>query len=97
MEMCQKMEMIFRFLNFLDTARWANELNYDIPNYCIETISPAEKLLTHFFCYFSDRGIAFEQVFEKAAFIYSNLAVEYSRTKASLDELLNPESGKSFL
>jgi len=89
---------IFKKISWLDNSRWKSYSDC-IDNCSINLssadITDSEKILTHFLCYISDRGMTYSQVWDEGGFVYSNIVSEYEKGK-NIKELLNPDIQGSF-
>ena len=93
----------FKFMGFLDHARWSdfdnNKYNNDVLNYysinmANKNASGEEILLTHFLGYITNRQTPFERIFEQLDYIFSQLVHDFMFTKRSVNDLLAPEGDK---
>ena len=89
----KKIVDIFRKISWLDNGRWESMSN-DITHCSINlSISPdkltnSNKILTHFLCYISDRGMTYQQIWDKGGFVYSNIVSAYENEKEIITESL---------
>ena len=90
-----KIRDAFRITAFLDAARWESVGNYNLINFCSDSLSDDEKILTHWLCYVTDRQMPFDRIWSIGGFVFSELVHEM-KTRSDFD-LLNPSKpDKSF-
>ena len=111
MSIVQSQEMnrineIFKFMGFLDHARWCdcrnekekNDMsNYYSINMANKNASGEELLLTHFLGYITNRQTPFERVFEQLDYIFSQMVHDFVKETISVDDLLPLEVNESSL
>ncbi len=71
----------------LDGVRWSHQKNYGQINFCVDNLSPDEKLLTHWLCYITDRQISFEKVWDVWGYVISHLVRSYTQNNSTLDNI----------
>lgn len=82
---------IFEKIKWLDNNRWDSEVNNDeLMNVSSDDLNNAEKVLTHFLCYISDRGMPFSQIWKKGAFVYSDIVHAYTEGK-NTESIFKPD------
>jgi len=94
----QKIVDIFKKISWLDKYRYNSESSEDeicSINLSSSDLTNSDKILTHFLCYISDRGMTYSQIWDKGGFVYSNIVKEYT-DKKEIEYLLNPETDESF-
>lgn len=97
----KKIVDIFRKIRWLDNSRWESMPN-DIDHCSINlSISPdkltnSNKILTHFLCYISDRGMTYQQIWDKGGFVYSNIVSAYENENEKIERLINCGADDSF-
>jgi hypothetical protein len=97
----KKIVDIFRKIRWLDNSRWESMPN-DIGHCSINlSISPdkltnSNKILTHFLCYISDRGMTYQQIWDKGGFVYSNIVSAYENENEKIERLINCGADDSF-
>lgn len=86
---------IFGITNFLDSARWEKNDNYNLINFYHDTLPNDSKILTHWLCYITDRQMPFKRIWDIGGFVFSELV---DTIKKSRDlNVLNPKyPDKSF-
>ena len=84
-----KMNEKFKFMSFLDCARWRSKNNYYAINMANKNASGEQVLLTHFLGYITNRQTPFKIIFERLDYIFSQLVRDFFYG-ASVDELLSP-------
>lgn len=93
----EKIADIFQKISWLDKNRW--KLESDYTDNCSINLScdltNSDKILTHFLCYISDRGMTFSQIWDKGGFVYSNIVNAY-KNEESIDKLFNLGANDSF-
>lgn len=93
-----KIVNIFKKISWLDKNRWkliSGEDDFCSINLSSRYLTNSDKLLTHFLCYISDRGMTYSQIWDKGGFVYSNIVSEYENSK-NIENLLNPNLDGSF-
>lgn len=80
---------IFKTISWLDDKRWNVESNYDFVNSFRDDLTNCEKILTHWVCYITDRQMPFESVWEKGAYVFSELIYSYYRKGLSPKQILD--------
>ena len=97
----EKIVDIFKKISWLDNNRYnrsepksSEDMTCSI-NLSSSDLTNSDKILTHFLCYISDRGMTYSQIWDKGGFVYSNIVSEYVNEK-SPEELFDPESSDSF-
>ncbi|MGA3143278.1 MAG: hypothetical protein ABSF10_09590 [Verrucomicrobiota bacterium] len=93
-----KLRNILRIFSALDDARWSDTGNYNLINYCEEDFTPDEKLLTHWLCYITDRGTAFQRVWDVGGYVLSHLVRDFTKRRKTpertvLDDHLPAQGG----
>ena len=87
----------FKFMRFLDTARWKDDVNnYYTINMADKNVSGEQLLLTHFLGYITNRQTPFKRVFEQLDYIFSQLVQDYMGYRLSVEDLLAPDGDKSY-
>lgn len=94
-------EKYFRIANFIDEARWGRkrtnqefEDNLGI-NFYRDNLSPEVKLLTHWFCYITNRQLDYQRIWDVGGYVFSDMAKRINRN--NFRDLLNPNNrGDSF-
>ena len=73
------MKKKFEIINFIDSCRWDAECanNIGLINYAHEEMSDDLRLITHWICYITDRQMPFEQIWEIAGFVFSDMLKYY--------------------
>lgn len=89
------LDKIFKIISFYDQMRWESESGSNLINFYKEDISSDSKLMTHWFCYITDRQMPFQRIWDLGGFVFSEM-VEHYKNKKSL-EILNPASELSFI
>ncbi|MDK2463290.1 MAG: hypothetical protein QI223_00730 [Candidatus Korarchaeota archaeon] len=86
---------IFRMFAELDRVRWQVAENYNLVNYCVDSLSAEEKLLTHWVSYITDRQMPFEVVWEVGGYTLSYAVLIFGErgTEAVVRECLWPVGG----
>lgn len=89
------LDKIFKIISFYDQMRWESESGSNLINFYKEDISSDSKLMTHWFCYVTDRQMPFQRIWDLGGFVFSEM-VEHYKSKKSL-EILNPDNELSFI
>lgn len=86
---------IFGITDFLDSARWEKNYNYNLIDFYQDNLPNDSKILTHWLCYITDRQMPFKRIWDVGGFIFSELV---DKIKKSQDlNVLNPNfPHKSF-
>ncbi len=85
----------FEIISALDKIRWGHNCEHLIDiNYAHE-MNPAEKILTHWLCYITDRQMPYQIIWDVGGFVFSDLIKQYE-SGVSVECLLNPSSENSF-
>lgn len=93
---------IFRKIRWLDNSRWEsmpNDIDHCSINLSISSdkLTNSNKILTHFLCYISDRGMTYQQIWDKGGFVYSNMVSAYENKNENITEsLINCGADDSF-
>ncbi|RKX18029.1 MAG: hypothetical protein DRP51_09840, partial [Candidatus Zixiibacteriota bacterium] len=88
-----KINALFAITNFIDTARWDSDENYNLINFYSDSLSNDEKLLTHWLCYITDRQMPFRRIWDIGGFILSEI-VHKIREKKDM-AILDPANIKN--
>ncbi len=85
----EKLKTILKIISWLDNIRWKNSENYNFINFFDEdSMSNSEKILTHWFCYITERQMKFEIIWDKGGCIFSELVHDYCHSKENPETLL---------
>lgn len=90
MEYNDKLVDVFAITTFFDNARWGSEKNYNLINFCTDSLSDDEKLLVHWLCYVTDRQMPFDRIWSIGGFIISEIVHQMNRKKDL--SILNPSN-----
>ena len=93
--MRNRLSEIFKIISFYDKNRWVVKENYNLINFYKDKLDDDTKLLTHWFCYISDRQMLFQRIWDVGGFVYSDLVNSY-KTKKTIN-ILNPNITDSFI
>lgn len=85
-----KLQNAFAVAAFLDNARWKSPKNYNLINFCSDSLSDDEKLLTHWFCYVSDRQMPFDRIWAIGGFVFSEIV--HQMKKCGDISILDPKN-----
>ncbi|WP_298683359.1 hypothetical protein [uncultured Methanomethylovorans sp.] len=89
-----RIKEIFQKVKWLDDNRWSQ--NDETPmNFSSDDLKNSEKVLTHFLCYICDRGMPYSQIWQKGAFVFSEIIHAYT-FKKDIRNLLDPNDSNSF-
>lgn len=77
----EKIKNIWEVFAWLDECRWATKPDYPLIDYAYDDLSCAEKILTHWLCYITDRQMRVRQIWEKGGYVISAIARSYTRNK----------------
>jgi len=95
--MGERLIEVFKIISFYDDMRWSHqeENNYYLINFYKDGLDNDTKLLTHWFCYISDRQMPFERIWDIGGYVYSEMVDKIKQSKRY--DLLNPNSENAFL
>lgn len=93
--MGNRLSKIFKIISFYDENRWSIKENYPLINFFKDDLDDDTKLLTHWFCYISDRQTPYQRIWDVGGFVYSDLVNSYKTLKTS--NILDPSNTNSFL
>jgi len=86
-----KLTKAFKISSFLDKARWGACENYNTTiNFSSDDFTNDEKLLVHWMCYISDRGMPFDRIWAIGGFVYSQIVRDMNRQRNL--SILNPSN-----
>lgn len=93
------MKKKFEIINFIDSCRWDAECanNIGLINYAHEEMSDDLRLLTHWICYITDRQMPFEQIWEIAGFVFSDMLKYYKDYGKGMSVLTIDNSDSFFV
>lgn len=93
----QNINDIFKKISWLDKNRWESKSDYTncSINLSSNNLTNSNKILTHFLCYISDRGMTYQQIWDKGGFVYSNIVSAYGKGE-STENLINCGATDSF-
>jgi len=86
---------IFRVISFYDNVRWESSNNENLINFYNDDLDDDTKLLTHWFCYITDRQMPFQRIWDLGGFVFSELVNKY-KERMGLD-VLEPDGSYSFV
>jgi len=72
---------IWEVFAWLDHCRWEAKESYNLINYAYDDLSPAEKILTHWLSYITDRQMRFRRIWEVGGYVFSTLVRTYTKEK----------------
>jgi len=87
---------IFKAISWLDSRRWEVAENYNLLNFFRDDLTSCEKILTHWISYITDRQMAFEIVWEKGGYVFSELVYNYSRSELPPQQILDKHYEKYY-
>jgi len=76
-----KIRSIWEVFAWLDHCRWEAKESYNLINYAYDDLSPAEKILTHWLSYITDRQMRFRRIWEVGGYVFSTLVRTYTKEK----------------
>lgn len=79
------MSNILEVFSYLDDIRWESGANYNLINYCANDLTPDERLLSHWLCYITDRGMPFRRIWDVGGYVISHLVRSYTRRRTGRD------------
>ncbi len=85
----------FEIISALDKIRWGKNCEHLIDINYAHDMKSAEKILTHWLCYITDRQMPYQIIWNVGGFVFSDLIKQYE-SGVSVDSLLNPSSESSF-
>lgn len=79
----ERLLKIFRLFAVLDAIRWQVAENYNVVNYCVDSLNAEQKLLTHWVSYITDRGMPYETVWEVGGYALSYAVLIFTERGAA--------------
>jgi len=95
-----RLRKVFRIMAFFDKARWEHlenpwkENKKSLINFYKEDLDDDVKLLTHWFCYVSDRQMPYHRIWDIGGFVYSEMVDAFK--KEGLNVLNLKQMGSFF-
>jgi hypothetical protein len=91
-----KLRRVLQIFSALDSIRWSDDRNYNLINYCVDDLTPDERLLTHWLCYITDRQTGFERIWDVGGYVLSHLARAFTKDgetpRATLDRHISAKA-----